>query len=278
MSQELRCVERDNELRLEGYLFQGHCQPFPPHFHDHYVVGLMGAGRRTLLCQGQSFLLTTGQLLLLSPGVTHSCAPEGENRMNYLSLALPADLLAQSGSPLTFRTPVVRDTVVERCLRRLHTMVMDGSQASQRHELLNLLLETLRTHCLPASPPTDTEDAVELVCHYLEDNYPHHITLEELCRLSGLSKSSLLRAFTRCKGITPYRYLENVRFGHARRLLEQGLPPVDAALNAGFSDQSHFTNFFTAFSGITPGAYQALFSSKCERQCNVMNDQEGDFQ
>ncbi|MGM9358349.1 helix-turn-helix transcriptional regulator [Flavonifractor plautii] len=70
------------------------------------------------------------------------------------------------------------------------------------------------------------------------------ITLEQLSTLAGLSKYHLLRCFTRQKGITPYRYLETVRVNRARALLEQGATPLDAALRAGFADQSHFNHFF----------------------------------
>ena len=45
-----------------------------------------------------------------------------------------------------------------------------------------------------------------------------------------------------------------------QKLLEQGVPPVEAALQTGFSDQSHFTNYFSRFIGLTPGAYQEIFS------------------
>lgn len=35
--------------------------------------------------------------------------------------------------------------------------------------------------------------------------------------------------------------------------------PVEAALQTGFSDQSHFTRFFTMFTGVAPGAYGDIF-------------------
>ena len=66
----------------------------------------------------------------------------------------------------------------------------------------------------------------------------------------------LLRAFAKAKGVTPYSYLENIRIGEAKRLLEQGVPPVEAALRTGFSDQSHFTNYFHRLIGLAPGAYR----------------------
>ena len=59
--------------------------------------------------------------------------------------------------------------------------------------------------------------------------------------------------------MTPYGYLERVSIGAAKRLLEQGVSPVDTALQVGFSDQSHFTNYFSRFIGLSPGLYQDSF-------------------
>lgn len=88
------------------------------------------------------------------------------------------------------------------------------------------------------------------------------IYLDQICHLEGLSKSTLLRAFTKFKGVTPYSYLQNIRIGEAKKLLEQGLPPVEAALQTGFSDQSHFTNYFNRYIGLAPGVYREIFLMK----------------
>ena len=88
------------------------------------------------------------------------------------------------------------------------------------------------------------------------------ICLDQICHLEGLSKSTLLRAFTKSKGVTPYSYLQNIRIGEAKKLLEQGLPPVEAALQTGFSDQSHFTNYFNRYIGLAPGVYREIFLMK----------------
>lgn len=88
------------------------------------------------------------------------------------------------------------------------------------------------------------------------------IYLDQICHLEGLSKSTLLRAFTKSKGVTPYSYLQNIRIGEAKKLLEQGLPPVEAALQTGFSGQSHFTNYFNRYIGLAPGVYREIFLMK----------------
>lgn len=38
--------------------------------------------------------------------------------------------------------------------------------------------------------------------------------------------------------------------------------PIDAAMQTDFSDQSHFTNYFSSFLGLAPGIYREVFSEK----------------
>ena len=99
----------------------------------------------------------------------------------------------------------------------------------------------------------------------MEQHYNQRIHLDQLCLCAGLSKSTLLRAFARSKGITPYSYLENIRIGKAKELLEQGVSPAQAALQTGFSDQSHFTSYFNRFIGLTPGIYRDIFKDSEEK-------------
>ena len=53
-----------------------------------------------------------------------------------------------------------------------------------------------------------------------------------------------------------------MRVNEAKKLLEQGVEPVEAAVRTGFADQSHFTNFFKGFIGLTPGQYREIFTGK----------------
>ena len=45
----------------------------------------------------------------------------------------------------------------------------------------------------------------------------------------------------------------------AQALLQQGLPPAEAALEVGFADQSHLCNAFRQRTGLTPGQYRKAF-------------------
>lgn len=81
------------------------------------------------------------------------------------------------------------------------------------------------------------------------------VSLAELAALSSVSRFQLLRAFSRQIGITPHAYLIQRRVLLAQRFLADGQTPAQAAIQAGFSDQSHMTRAFVRQVGVTPGCY-----------------------
>ena len=257
----------DAELRLEAYRFR---RSFPKHFHDCYVIGYVEDGEGTLLCRDVEYTLKQGDIVIYNPGDSHACAESGA-ALDYRGLHIPKATMLDLSEELTgrrrlprFSKNVVADPEAACDYRALHTQIMAGSREFGREERLLLLVSRLLRLCggFPERPAPPAGDAVERACAFMEGHYGERITLDRLGEEAGLSKSALLRAFAREKGVTPYGYLESLRVGEARKLLERGVPPVEAALRTGFSDQSHFTNYFSRFVGLTPGAYREIFLDK----------------
>jgi AraC-like DNA-binding protein len=66
----------------------------------------------------------------------------------------------------------------------------------------------------------------------------------------------LLRAFKKQYGMPPHTWLTDARVRRARRMLDAGIAPADAATEVGFTDQPHLNRHFTRIVGVPPGAYQ----------------------
>lgn len=54
----------------------------------------------------------------------------------------------------------------------------------------------------------------------------------------------------------PHTWLTDARVRRARRLLDAGSAPAEAAVAVGFTDQPHLNRHFTRIVGVPPGAYQ----------------------
>jgi len=272
MDRETRRTAYDSRLKIEAYRLEGTARPFPNHFHEYYVLGLVEKGQRNLCCKNRDYAIGEGDLLLFHPGDSHGCVQSG-GLLDYRGLNIGSDVMRElaeevtgSREPPRFCQAVLRDPEAARRLRSLHRQVMEENAGSGREELLRLLSLLLRRYGRPA-PGTapDCREEVENACAFMERHLAERISVDQLCRAAGLSRSALLRAFVRAKGVTPYRCLEAIRVGRARQLLEQGATPAEAALSTGFSDQSHFTNCFGRFIGLSPGAYRKVFLEKEEK-------------
>ena len=78
MKKGMRTAVYDSGLCIEAYCFNGIVQPFPNHFHEYYVLGLVGEGERLLFCNNKKSQLKKGSILLFNPEDTHGCRQNDE--------------------------------------------------------------------------------------------------------------------------------------------------------------------------------------------------------
>ena len=97
----------------------------------------------------------------------------------------------------------------------------------------------------------------QLAMRYISENFTEHITIKDICSAIGYSKSTLLSAFKKEFSITVNTYLNNMRLGRAKKMLEADDFTInEVALACGFSDQSYFSKVFSAKYGQTPTEYR----------------------
>lgn len=274
MKQEMRMVKYDAELKVEAYHFQGIMQKFPNHFHDYYVIGFIEKGQRFLSCKNKEYTIEPGDLLLFNPKDNHTCEQIDDRTLDYRCLNIQTDIMSKAVLEITgreylpfFGSQVVFHSDLVPELRELHQIIMEEEKDFRKEETFFFLLEQLIEEYTEQEVPADnTEQNIQVraVCEFLERHYMENITLEDLCKLTGLSKYYLLRSFTKQKGISPYSYLETIRIDRAKKMLEQGSLLIDTALQTGFSDQSHFSKFFKKFIGLTPRQYRNIFKDQSD--------------
>ena len=98
---ELRTVVYDAQLQLEALRFAGLAQPFPCHFHAHYVIGLVEQGSRSLCCRNQTYSLGPGDLVLFNPGDSHGCVQSDGGTFAYRAFNLPQPTMRALMAELT---------------------------------------------------------------------------------------------------------------------------------------------------------------------------------
>lgn len=79
---------------------------------------------------------------------------------------------------------------------------------------------------------------------------------------TGATDRTWQRRFRRVVGLTSSQVRQLARAQHAYVLLQSGLSPAEAAVNAGFSDQAHLTRSLRMIRGQTPAAIVAAHLSR----------------
>lgn len=251
------------ELRYSTY--DNAC--FGEHTHDTYCVGIIEGGTTRALLRGKPASPKPGQVVLMHPEELHSCNPvEGSGwayRMFYLDRewfrALALEFAATETGLPCFTAAIVDDSELFDALKGLAvTIEEDGDRLEKQSAATHAFSLLLERHCDigPGDPAGDERAMVRAAKSLLEARLSENLSLDELAAHCDISRYHLLRVFKGATGLPPHAWRTQQRIHRARRLLSSGMSIAEAALETGFTDQSHFTTTFKRIVGATPGQYQ----------------------
>jgi transcriptional regulator GlxA family with amidase domain len=107
-------------------------------------------------------------------------------------------------------------------------------------------------------PGGESLDArVQWAIAYMEHNFHHRLSIEEVAQKVNLSYGHFVRLFRAECSVLPLYYLKTLRVYHAKRLLEQTFLSVKEIANRSGMDQSHFVRDFRRVYGSSPGLHRA---------------------
>ncbi len=96
---------------------------------------------------------------------------------------------------------------------------------------------------------------------FLEDRFPDKPSIAEIAVAVDVHPVYLSEQFRRFFHCTIGEFLRQRRVEYACRRIREGADSLaDVALDAGFSDQSHFSRTFKAVTGATPAEYRSMIS------------------
>ncbi|MFD5824737.1 AraC family transcriptional regulator [Lentzea sp. NPDC060358] len=226
---------------------------YPAHTHDAWTLMLLDTGAvRYELDRHEHGALVDG-VTLLPPHVPHdgrSAHPAGfHKRVLYLDdSVLPPDLVGRAVD-----TPMLVDPLLRGRVHQLHLALDEPFEAASR---LALITERLTHHLAGTEAARHADPTLaDRLRQLLDASLPDGITLSAAAQELQTSPTHLVRAFSRRFGLPPHRYLTGRRVDLARGFLVQGRSAAEAAVLAGFHDQSHLTRHFRRVLGTSPGRF-----------------------
>jgi hypothetical protein len=193
-----------------------------PHAHPGFTVGWTDTGLERFVCPGFDGTLAPGSVFILAPETIHFDHAGWREPAHATTLYLP-HLYCPDLQGLIPSVPVTISEDIRAALNRAATH-LDGKSISA-------VLLTIRPFLRAA---TQMRRRIN----------------------SGSSASAHIRAFTRKYGCTPGAYDRQFMVRRCAELILEGAPLADAAIDAGFFDQSHMHRHFVRVFGVTPQEFQ----------------------
>jgi AraC-like DNA-binding protein len=107
---------------------------------------------------------------------------------------------------------------------------------------------------------TEDFERFNKIYRYIMENFAHPIRLEEVASLAGLTPNAFCRYFRERTKKTFVQYLNDIRIGHAKKLLIEGRQTIAAlSMESGFNNLSNFIEQFKRSTHMLPSEYQRKF-------------------
>ena len=257
--------------------------PQPPScFHRHefsecvFVINGRGLHRSN---ENAPEEISKGDILIIPPQGNHAFVEScGMSVINLLFDAskLPPLLMELYAQPM-YRELFIRDishyenrdypklTPPENVFNEMKEYLFRISEAdslSNAHSYkLGLFMALISRLCsLPSSGNTETVEPplnITKLSAYMQRNFNKAIYLDDLARISGMSRSSLIRHFRSAFGTTPMMYLQKLRLIRSAELLKNtDFTLKEIAEMTGFQSDSYFFRIFHRAYGMTPQTFR----------------------
>ena len=235
--------------------------------HECYTIAIVLAGSFQYRSETGDALMTTGSLMLGSPGQCFECGHEHAEGDRCVSFWYEPDYFERLVSDLggrhrthlgTPRIPPLR--VLAPVVAQAAASVIGTGDVSWNELGVELAVRAVTAAVglpMPYRAPADAEARVTRVVRRIDRCPDAPFTLDRMSRDAGVSPYHFLRTFQRLTGVTPHQYILRARLREAALGLASREDTIlDIALQCGFGDVSNFNRAFRAEFGLSPRAYR----------------------
>lgn len=234
------------------------------HAHAELSIGLVEKGVSMNEWDGRKFEISSGYLVVIPPEMIHKCSPRSYGSWQFKMLYIsPSWLKIAFGLQTVEYIPTVKrlnKKDLEQTTNLFQILLSNLPIIQKESCLIHALSGLLSFGGLLEGDPGFSDyhntSAFKLSREYMQENFRDRITLDNLAKVSGISKYHLIRLFNEKCGISPHGYLTMLRINQAKKELLKNKSIAEVSSGVGFYDQSHFSKTFKQYVGITPEYYR----------------------
>ena len=218
------------------------------HFHKEISIALVEDGHSDVKIGDKIYKITGMTFLMIPSNVVHKCSPFSYSnwkfRMLYINKEWFESAFSCSSEKFSFMAvDKITYSDMVSLFDHIENSKFDFENESKMIYYISLLMDVTNNYYEEYSEAVKTEK-IRIIKDFIEENYLNNIMISDLSRISDMSKYYLIRQFESSVGLSPHKYITNLRVNYAKYLLKGNKSLSEIALESAFYDQSHFIKCF----------------------------------
>lgn len=242
------------------------------HRHTSYEVHIILCGSQDYKIGENTFTVSAGELLLISPYTQHIAVSESDD---YKKCAISFSLAKDSSLNENFShiSSHALAKASDELIYLLDILCAESSTPSAFSksiseltslECILLILRLVGAQDKDSSKSAHIHDArVSIAKQFIQDNIQSNITIQTLASYCYIGAKQLSRIFYSEENCTIAEYIRIHKLEHIKNLLASdnySIREISELMN--FSSECYLNSFFKKYTGMTPGAYKKAMMQK----------------
>lgn len=252
---------------------------FPVHYHEEYELNFIENAPGIKRVVGDSMeLIEESDLVLLGSNLPHGWIGKSDHDgiIHEITIQFHKDLFDEkflSRNQLSFVKSLLEYSsrgvkFTSEAIRNIRPRLLNLSKKNGFDSVLELIsilhyLSISKDMRMLVSPSfmqdqiTSRSRRIETAFQYMRNNYDKEITLEDLAKQVSMTEASFSRFIKKRTGLTFVESLNNIRLGHASRLLiDTTMNIAEISFKCGFNNLSYFNRVFKKKYACTPRQFR----------------------
>lgn len=238
---------------------------FPPHIHSATEIIYVRSGEITVQHGTDIYPLKGGEIMVFFPNEVHSYSTSHVDGTDFSMFIYRSRLCEEIEKVLATKIPqnyILKANEIPEEVLRIMELLEKSQESGEPKLVIKLYFELMCARLFPLLNLKKREDAssadlLSSVLSYISENYTDPVSLESLAKRFGVSRYKISRLFTHSIKVGLNDYVNTMRIGQAKSLLQNPQTNViDVAFACGFESQQTFNRVFKEICGATPKEFR----------------------
>ncbi len=227
---------------------------FGPASRTYHLLHYVLSGKGSFTNSTGKHTVDSGQIFIINPFEITSYSADEKNPWTYCWVGFICNI----DMPEILKNPVIDARNCEHIFISIKNMenVEHGRElliCSKIYELFSILIKHGKEN---SNSKNHSLEYVLKAKNYIDTKYADEISIEQLSGYLGIERSYFSHIFKKYVGVSPQKYLVDLRLTKAAELISSYHYTVsEAALSTGYSDIVNFSRMFKRRFGVCPSMY-----------------------